>query len=143
MQRLAALGLGRPLARLAALRVFAPQRGDLCMGKLLLFMADLLLLTGLPPIFNEPPRSPPRAPLQYQSGDFPLSVDEIFPTAQIANAIDHVLKPQGVGVLIKATHHCMTVRGVRKPGSDLVTSRMLGCFRDNPLTRQEFLAMAV
>jgi len=64
-------------------------------------------------------------------------------TVQIANAIDHVLKPQGVGVLIKATHHCMTVRGVRKPGSDLVTSRMLGCFRDNPLTRQEFLALAV
>jgi len=64
-------------------------------------------------------------------------------TAQIANAIDAVLKPQGVGVLIRATHHCMTARGVRKPGSDLVTSRMLGCFRDNPLTRQEFLALAV
>jgi GTP cyclohydrolase IA len=64
-------------------------------------------------------------------------------TVQIANAIDDVLKPQGVGVVIKATHHCMTARGVRKPGSDLVTSRMLGCFRDNPLTRQEFLALAV
>jgi GTP cyclohydrolase I len=64
-------------------------------------------------------------------------------TVQIANAIDDVLKPHGVGVLIKAAHHCMTARGVRKPGSDLVTSRMLGCFRDNPLTRQEFLAMAV
>jgi GTP cyclohydrolase IA len=64
-------------------------------------------------------------------------------TAQIANAIDEVLKPQGVGVLIKATHHCMTARGVRKPGSDLVTSRMLGCFRDNPAKRQEFLALAV
>jgi len=64
-------------------------------------------------------------------------------TVQIAKAIDDVLKPQGVGVLIKATHHCMTARGVRKPGSDLVTSRMLGCFRDNPLTRQEFLALAV
>jgi GTP cyclohydrolase I len=64
-------------------------------------------------------------------------------TAQIANAIDAVLKPQGVGVLIRATHHRMTARGVRKPGSDLVTSRMLGCFRDNPLTRQEFLALAV
>jgi GTP cyclohydrolase I len=62
-------------------------------------------------------------------------------TAQIANVIDDVLKPQGVGVIIKATHHCMTTRGVHKPGSDLVTSRMLGCFRDNPLTRQEFLSM--
>jgi GTP cyclohydrolase I len=64
-------------------------------------------------------------------------------TAQIANTINDVLKPQGVGVIIKATHHCMTTRGVHKPGSDLVTSRMLGCFRDNPATRQEFLSMAV
>ncbi len=61
-------------------------------------------------------------------------------TAQIANTINDVLKPQGVGVIIKATHHCMTTRGVHKPDTDLVTSRMLGCFRDNPLTRQEFLA---
>lgn len=64
-------------------------------------------------------------------------------TAQIANTINDVLKPQGVGVIIKASHHCMTTRGVHKPGSDLVTSRMLGCFRDDPLTRQEFLSMAV
>ena len=63
-------------------------------------------------------------------------------TAQIANTIDEVLKPQGVGVIIKASHHCMTTRGVHKPDSDLVTSRMLGCFRDDPLTRQEFLSMA-
>ena len=63
-------------------------------------------------------------------------------TAQIANTINDVLQPQGVGVIIKASHHCMTTRGVHKPGSDLVTSRMLGCFRDNPLTRQEFLSMA-
>jgi GTP cyclohydrolase IA len=62
-------------------------------------------------------------------------------TAQIANTIDSVLRPQGVGVIIKATHHCMTTRGVHKPDTDLVTSRMLGCFRDNPLTRQEFLSM--
>ena len=60
-------------------------------------------------------------------------------TAQIANTINDVLKPQGVGVVIKATHHCMTTRGVHKPDTDLVTSRMLGCFRDNALTRQEFL----
>jgi GTP cyclohydrolase I len=62
-------------------------------------------------------------------------------TAQIANTINDVLRPQGVGVIIKASHHCMTTRGVHKPDSDLVTSRMLGCFRDNPLTRQEFLSM--
>jgi GTP cyclohydrolase IA len=64
-------------------------------------------------------------------------------TAQIANTINNVLKPKGVGVIIKATHHCMTARGVHKVGTDLVTSRMLGCFRDSALTRQEFLGMAV
>ena len=63
-------------------------------------------------------------------------------TAQIANTINAVLRPQGVGVIIKASHHCMTTRGVHKPDTDLVTSRMLGCFRDNSLTRQEFLSMA-
>jgi len=62
-------------------------------------------------------------------------------TAQIANTINEVLRPQGVAVLIKAQHHCMTTRGIHKPGTDLVTSRMLGCFRDNPATRQEFLSM--
>jgi len=62
-------------------------------------------------------------------------------TAQIANTINDVLKPLGVGVVIKAVHHCMTTRGVHKPGSDMVTSRMLGSFRDDPLTRQEFLGM--
>jgi GTP cyclohydrolase I len=62
-------------------------------------------------------------------------------TAQIANTINDVLKPRGVGVVMKATHHCMTSRGVHKPDTDLVTSRMLGCFRDSPLTRQEFLTM--
>lgn len=62
-------------------------------------------------------------------------------TAQIANAIASALQPKGVGVLIKATHHCMTTRGVHKPDTDLVTSHMLGCFRDNPLKRQEFLSL--
>ena len=62
-------------------------------------------------------------------------------TAQVANTINDVLKPQGVGVVIKAQHHCMSTRGVQKHDSDLVTSRMLGCFRDNPMTRQEFLSM--
>jgi len=61
-------------------------------------------------------------------------------TAQIANTIANVLKPRGVGVMLKAAHHCMTTRGVHQPGTNLVTSRMLGCFRDDPLTRQEFLA---
>jgi GTP cyclohydrolase IA len=62
-------------------------------------------------------------------------------TAQIANTIQEVLHPQGVAVVIKAEHHCMTTRGVHKPGTDMVTSRMLGAFRDNPITRQELLAM--
>ena len=62
-------------------------------------------------------------------------------TAQIANTINDVLKPQGVGVVIKAKHHCMSTRGVHKHDSDLVTSRMLGCFRENAMTRQEFLSI--
>jgi len=62
-------------------------------------------------------------------------------TAQIANAIESALHPKGVGVIIKATHHCMTTRGVHKPDTDLVTSRMLGCFRDNSIKRQELLAL--
>ncbi len=62
-------------------------------------------------------------------------------TAQIANTIQEVLEPHGVGVVIKATHGCMTARGVRKHGTMLHTSRMLGSFRDNAMTRQEFLAM--
>jgi GTP cyclohydrolase IA len=61
-------------------------------------------------------------------------------TAQIANTIDQILKPQGVGVVIKAEHHCMSSRGVHVHGTDMVTSRMLGCFRENPMTRQEFLS---
>ena len=62
-------------------------------------------------------------------------------TAQIANTIEQVLKPHGVGIVIKATHHCMSSRGVHVHGTDLVTSRMLGRFRDNSMTRQEFLSM--
>ena len=62
-------------------------------------------------------------------------------TAQIANAVERELKPRGVAVVIKAVHHCMLSRGVRKQGGDLVTSRMLGCFRDDPMTRSEFLAL--
>ncbi len=55
--------------------------------------------------------------------------------------INDVLKPQVVGVLMKASHHCMIARGVNKPGSDLVTSCMAGCFRGNPLTRQGAMAV--
>jgi GTP cyclohydrolase IA len=62
-------------------------------------------------------------------------------TAQVANAVDEVLKPRGVAVVVKAAHHCMIDRGVRKRGADLVTSRMLGVFRDQPATRSEFLAL--
>ena len=59
-------------------------------------------------------------------------------TAQIANAIDGVLKPKGVAVVIEASHQCMTTRGVMKPGVSMVTSRMLGAFRDDAKTRLEF-----
>ncbi|MBM3483703.1 MAG: GTP cyclohydrolase I FolE [Alphaproteobacteria bacterium] len=62
-------------------------------------------------------------------------------TSQIADTVQDVLKPRGVGVVIEAAHHCMTTRGIRKPGVSMLTSRMLGSFRDDPATRREFLAM--
>ena len=62
-------------------------------------------------------------------------------TAQVANCINDVLKPKGVAVVIEAAHQCMTTRGIHKPGVSMVTSRMLGAFRDDPSTRREFLAM--
>jgi GTP cyclohydrolase IA len=62
-------------------------------------------------------------------------------TAQIANTLDEVLRPKGVGVVIEAAHQCMTTRGVHRPGVTMVTSRMLGAFRDDPSTRREFLAI--
>jgi GTP cyclohydrolase I len=62
-------------------------------------------------------------------------------TAQIANTIQDVLEPRGVAVVIEAAHQCMTTRGVHKPGVTMVTSRMLGAFRDDASTRREFLAM--
>tara|TARA_Y100000588_G_scaffold90964_1_gene98078 strand:+ start:2865 stop:3518 length:654 start_codon:yes stop_codon:yes gene_type:complete len=61
-------------------------------------------------------------------------------TAQIADTIQDVLKPRGVGVIIEAAHQCMTTRGIRKPGVSMVTSRMLGSFRDDLETRREFIA---
>ena len=60
-------------------------------------------------------------------------------TAQIADCIQRALQPRGVGVVIEATHECMTTRGVHKRGVSMVTSRMLGTFRDDARTRAEFL----
>jgi GTP cyclohydrolase I len=61
-------------------------------------------------------------------------------TAEIAACLDTVLKPHGVAVVTEAAHQCMTTRGVHKTGVTMVTSRMLGVFRDRAETRQEFLA---
>jgi GTP cyclohydrolase IA len=61
-------------------------------------------------------------------------------TAQIANCINDVLRPKGVAVVIEAEHQCMTTRGVHKPGVVMVTSRMLGAFRESSDTRREFLS---
>ena len=60
-------------------------------------------------------------------------------TAQIANAIDEVLQPKGVGVVIEASHLCVSTRGIHKHESKMVTSRMLGSFRNDQATRKEFL----
>ncbi len=69
-----------------------------------------------------------------------LQIQEAL-TAEIADSLQEALKPRGVGVVIEAAHQCMTTRGVRKPGVSMVTSRMLGSFRDDPATRKEFLSM--
>ena len=61
-------------------------------------------------------------------------------TVQIADALEAVLRPEGVAVVVEASHGCMATRGVREPGARMVTSRMLGAFRDRPETRAEFLA---
>ena len=60
-------------------------------------------------------------------------------TAQVAQAIQDILRPKGVGVVIEAEHSCMTLRGVNTPGTLLTTSHLLGEVRDDPRTRQEFL----
>ena len=62
-------------------------------------------------------------------------------TVQIADTLQKVLQPKGVAVVIEAAHQCMTTRGVHKPGVALVTSRMVGAFRDDAATRREFLAI--
>jgi len=61
-------------------------------------------------------------------------------TAQIANTLNDELQPRGVAVVIDASHHCMTTRGIHKPGTSMITSRMLGAFRTDASTRREFLA---
>ena len=63
-------------------------------------------------------------------------------TAEIARAIQEVLQPQGVGVVIEAEHSCMTLRGVNAPGTSLTTSHLMGVIRDDPRTREEFLRLA-
>lgn len=62
-------------------------------------------------------------------------------TRQVAEVIQESLQPLGVGVIMEATHQCMTSRGVRKTGVKMVTSCLLGVFRDDPATRREFLAI--
>jgi len=62
-------------------------------------------------------------------------------TAQIADTLQDVLKPRGVAVIVEAAHECMTTRGVHKPGVSMVTSRMLGAFREDQMTRREFLSI--
>ena len=62
-------------------------------------------------------------------------------TSQVANAINEILQPLGTAVVIEAAHQCMTTRGVQKAGVTMVTSRMLGTFRENGETRRELLAM--
>jgi GTP cyclohydrolase IA len=61
-------------------------------------------------------------------------------TAEIANTLDRALQPHGVAVIVEAAHGCMTSRGVHQSKATMVTSRMLGAFRDRPETRQEFLS---
>ena len=62
-------------------------------------------------------------------------------TAQIANTLQQVLDPIGVAVVIEAAHQCMTTRGIKKPGVTMITSKMLGCFRDDPMTRKELMSL--
>ncbi|BGP16352.1 hypothetical protein JCM10213_004893 [Rhodosporidiobolus nylandii] len=62
-------------------------------------------------------------------------------TKQIATAIDEAIRPMGVAVVIEATHQCMTMRGVQKPGASTITSSMLGAFRRSDKTRAEFMSL--
>lgn len=62
-------------------------------------------------------------------------------TSQIANTLNDILQPKGVAVVIEATHMCMTMRGVRKHGTVMQTSKLLGLFKSDPRTRQEFFSL--
>ncbi|SDF61131.1 GTP cyclohydrolase I [Blastococcus aurantiacus] len=64
-------------------------------------------------------------------------------TRQIADALNDVLKPQGVIVVIQAEHLCMAMRGIRKPGTTTVTSAVRGIFRENPATRSEAMSLVL
>ena len=61
-------------------------------------------------------------------------------TAQVANAINEVLRPKGVAVVVEAAHECMTTRGVHKPGVKMVTKTLLGCFKDDRDVRRDFMS---
>ncbi|HZV19936.1 MAG TPA: GTP cyclohydrolase I, partial [Hyphomicrobiales bacterium] len=62
-------------------------------------------------------------------------------TAQIAGAIEQILQPRGVAVMIDALHECMTIRGVHKPGTTTVTTRFTGVFNDEPAYRERFMQL--
>ena len=62
-------------------------------------------------------------------------------TAEVAKCIQENLKPHGVAVVIEASHSCMTARGVRTPGVEMVTSKLLGCFLDDNRSRKEVLSL--
>lgn len=62
-------------------------------------------------------------------------------TAQIASAIEEVLKPRGVAIMIDAVHECMTIRGVHKPGTTTITTRFTGIFKDDPAYRERFMQL--
>ncbi len=69
-----------------------------------------------------------------------LQIQEKF-TSQIANTLNDILQPKGVAVVVEATHMCMTTRGVHKNGTIMQTSKLLGTFRSDPRTRQEFFSL--
>ena len=62
-------------------------------------------------------------------------------TSQIATAIEEILKPSGIAVMVEAEHMCMSLRGVEKPGSSTITTQFIGSFRDNPDDQVRFIAM--
>jgi GTP cyclohydrolase I len=69
-----------------------------------------------------------------------LQIQEKF-TAEIARTLNEILQPRGVAVVVEATHMCMTMRGIKKHGTVMQTSKLLGLFRSDPRTRQEFFSL--